>query len=101
MRKTKIVADTSCDLLGLKHVAFACAPMKIITSEREFVDDESLDVNEMVEYLDKYNGKSKSSCPNTVDWLDAFGDADDIFCFTITSSLSGSYNSACAAKQIY
>ena len=101
MRKTKIVADTSCDLLSLKHVAFACAPMKIITSEREFVDDESLDVNEMVEYLDKYKGKSKSSCPNTVDWLDAFGDADDIFCFTITSSLSGSYNSACAAKQIY
>ena len=101
MRKTKIVADTSCDLLSLKHVAFACAPMKIITSEREFMDDESLDVNEMVEYLDKYKGKSKSSCPNTVDWLDAFGDADDIFCFTITSSLSGSYNSACAAKQIY
>ena len=101
MRKTKIVADPSCDLLSLKHVAFACAPMKIITSEREFVDDESLDVNEMVEYLDKYKGKSKSSCPNTVDWLDAFGDADDIFCFTITSSLSGSYNSACAAKQIY
>ena len=30
MRKTKIVADTSCDLLSLKHVAFACAPMKII-----------------------------------------------------------------------
>ena len=52
MRKTKIVADTSCDLLSLKHVAFACAPMKIITGEREFVDDESLDVNEMVEYLD-------------------------------------------------
>ena len=61
MRKTKIVADTSCDLLSLKHVAFDCAPMKIITSEREFVDDENLDVNEMVEYLDKYKGKSKSS----------------------------------------
>ena len=101
MRKTKIVADTSCDLLSLRHAEFSCAPMKIITSEREFVDDESLDVDEMVEYLDKYKGKSKSSCPNTVDWLDAFGDAEDIFCFTITSSLSGSYNSACAAKQIY
>ena len=101
MRKLKIVADTSCDLFGLKHSELACAPMKIITDGREFVDDEALDVGEMVEYLDQYKGKSKSSCPNTGDWLEAFGDADDIFCVTITSGLSGSYNSASAAKQIY
>ena len=101
MRKIKIVADTSCDLLELKHTEFKYAPMKIITSEKEFVDDEAINVDEMVDFLDKYKGKSKSSCPNTSDWLDAFGDADDIFCVTITSALSGSYNSACAAKQIY
>ena len=51
--------------------------------------------------MDKYKGKSKSSCPNTNDWLLAFGDAEDVFCVTITSGLSGSYNSACAAKRIY
>ena len=101
MRKTKIVADTSCDLFALKHTAFACAPMKIITAEREFIDDETLNVSEMVTYLDKYKGKSKSSCPNTADWLAAFDGADDVFCVTITSGLSGSYNSACSAKQIY
>ena len=101
MRKIKIVADTSCDLFELENVEFAAAPMKVITNEREFVDDTSLDVGEMVEFLDKYKGKSKSSCPNTADWLDAFGDADDVFCVTITSGLSGSYNSACSAKQIY
>lgn len=101
MRKIKIVADTSCDLFGLKHAELACAPMKIITEEKEFVDNEVLNVGEMVEFLDKYKGKSKSSCPNPADWLQAFGDADDIFCVTITSGLSGSYNSACSAKQIY
>lgn len=101
MRKIRIVADTSCDMFELKHIEFSCASMKIITAEREFVDDEKLDVDEMVDYLDNYKGKSKSSCPNTADWLEAFGDADDIFCVTITSGLSGSYNSACAAKQIY
>lgn len=101
MRKIKIVADTSCDLLELKHAEFACASMKIITAEKEFVDDESLDINGMVSYFDKYKGKSKSSCPNTADWIHAFGDADEIFCVTITSGLSGSYNSACAAKKIY
>ncbi len=101
MRKTKIVADTSCDLFTLTHTEFACAPMKIITAAREFVDDTALNVAEMVEYLDHYKGKSSSSCPNPNDWLEAFGDADDIFCVTITSGLSGSYNSACAAKQTY
>ena len=94
MRKIKIVADSSCDLFGLKHTAFACAPMKIITAEREFVDDPALDVDAMVQHFDHYKGKSRSSCPNTGDWLTAFGDADDIFCVTITSGLSGSYNSA-------
>ena len=101
MRKIKIVADSSCDLFRLKHTEFETAPMKIITAEREFIDDTSLDVDGMANYLYQFKGKSKSSCPNTTDWIDAFGDADEIYCVTITSGLSGSYNSACAAKQIY
>ena len=101
MRKIKIVADSSCDMFSLKTADFSCAPMKIITAERQFIDDEALDVNEMADFLYEYKGKSQSSCPNTSDWLEAFGDADDVFCVTITSGLSGSYNSASAAKQIY
>lgn len=101
MRNIRIVTDTSSDLFGLECVDFATAPMKIITAEREFVDDELLDTSEMVAYLDSYKGKSKSSCPNTEDWLAAFGDAEEIFCATITSGLSGSYNAACVAKSAY
>lgn len=101
MRKVKIVADSSCDLFELKHTEYACAPMKIIAAEREFVDDDNLDIGEMVDFMFKYKGKSQSSCPNIADWLSAFGDADDIFCITITSGLSGSYNSACTAKQMF
>lgn len=101
MRKMKIVADSSCDIFTLKNVDFKNAPMKVVTDEREFVDDENLNVSEMSEYLFNYKGKSKSSCPNIGDWLNAFGDADDVICLTITSGLSGSYNSACSAKEIY
>ncbi len=101
MKKRKIVADSSCDLFALEHTDFACASMKVITEQREFIDDASLDVDAMVDYLDGYKGKSKSSCPNLTDWLDAFGDADEVFCVTITGGLSGSYNSACAAKTVY
>ena len=101
MKKIKIVADSSCDMFGLKYIPFSAVPMKVITAEREFIDDVTLEVEDMVNFLYSYNGKSKSSCPNTGDWLDAFGDAEEVFCVTITSALSGSYNSAYAAKQIY
>ena len=101
MRKIRIVADSSADLLTLDSVDFASSPMKIITAEREFVDDQSLDVNKMVDFFDQYKERSQTSCPNPADWLEAFGDADDVFCVTITSGLSGSYNSACTAKQMY
>ena len=101
MRKITIVADSSSNVLELKKVAFASAPLKVITSEREFVDTASLDVREMLNYFSQYKGKSKTSCPNPADWMDAFGDADDVFCVVLTSGLSGSYNAACIAKQMY
>ena len=101
MRKIKIVADSSADILALDAVDFALAPLKIITNETEFIDDAALDVDAMVQWFDSYKGKSKTSCPNPADWLEAFGEAEEVFCVTITSGLSGSYNAACIARQMY
>ena len=101
MRRMKIVADSSADLLTLEGVPFGAAPMKIIAGDREFVDDGALDVAGMAAWFNSYKGKSRTSCPNPGDWLEAFGDGEDIFCVTITSGLSGSYNAACIAKQMY
>lgn len=101
MREIKIVSDSSSDLLTLDNVEYASSPMKIITAKREFVDDENLNVDEMANFFNQYKERSQTSCPNPADWLDAFGDADDIICVTITSALSGSYNSACTAKELY
>ncbi len=101
MRTVKIVADSSANLMELKTVAFDAAPMKVITAEREFVDDRNLDLDEMIGFFEGYKGRSQSSCPNPEDWLTTFGDAEDVFCVAITSGLSGSYNSACIAKDMY
>lgn len=101
MAKYKIVTDSSADIFTLENTAFASAPMKIITAEREFTDDENLNAAEMVEFLLSYKGKSSTSCPNAHDWLETFGDADYVFCFSITSTLSGGYNAALNAKSIY
>ena len=101
MRKIKIVADSSANILTRPHVPFASAALKIITNDREYVDDANLDVSGMIADFESYKGKSKTSCPNPQDWLDAFADAQEVFCVTITSGLSGSYNSACVAKEMY
>ena len=101
MRSVKIVADSSANLMELKTVAFDVAPLKIITAEKEFVDNRELDLEGMIRFFGSYKGKSQTSCPNAEDWLTAFGDGEDIFCVTITSGLSGSYNTACVAKEMY
>ncbi len=97
----KIVTDSSSDMLNFDTLPFAVTPLKIVTAQKEYTDDKNLNVGDMVDDLLKYKGKSSSSCPNTDDWLSAFGDAERIFCVTITATLSGCYNAACAAKQIY
>ena len=103
--KYVIVADSSADLakIDISSEAFdlKSVPLKIITSEEEYVDDSELNVEQMVSELESYKGRSSSSCPNTSDWLNAFSNADLVFCITITSGLSGSYNSACAAAKVY
>jgi len=101
MQNYKIVADSSCDFTALDGASFEAAPLKIITAEHEYTDDAALDVASMVETLLTYNGKSSTSCPNVGDWLGAFGDAEHVFCVTITGTLSGSYNSAMQAKSHY
>lgn len=97
----KIVADSGCDILQLENAPYSCAPLKIFTAEREYTDDKTADRDEMVEYLQGYKDKSGSSCPSVGEWLEAFGDSEEIICLTLTSGLSGSYNSACVAKDRY
>lgn len=97
----KIVSDSSSDLRELSGIDFESAPLKIITDNKEYIDDASLDVVGMLSDLKTYKGKSRSSCPNSEEYLRAFGDAKNIFCITITSNLSGSFNSASIAAKQY
>lgn len=99
--KIRIVADSSADLVTLEDHNIVSVPMKIMTDYKEYVDDSTLDVKGMTDELASYRGKSGSACPGVGDWMDAFGDADRVFCITITSNLSGSYNSAMVAKETY
>ena len=71
----KIIADSSSDMLALDSVPFTVTPLKIITDNNEYVDNQELNVDAMVNDLFTYKGKSSSSCPNANEWLTAFGDS--------------------------
>ena len=97
----KIVADSSANLLSCEGADFSCVPLKIVTDEKEYVDDASLNISAMLSDLEAYQGKSGTSCPSVGDWLEAFGDSEGVFTVSITSSLSGCYNAAVQAREIY
>lgn len=99
--KRIIVADSSSNVRSLPDVDFASAPLTIHVEDKEFVDDETLDKQAMLDALEKTKKASSSSCPNIQDWLSAFGDADEVFAVALTSGISGGYNAAVNAAEQY
>ena len=97
----KIAADSSSNMHRFDGVPYACVPLKIITKDKEYVDDEALDLAQMVADLKAYKSTSGTSCPNVYEWLEAYGDAENVFAIAITSNLSGSCNAARQAAEEY
>lgn len=96
----RIIADSSSNILSMGNPHYFSVPMKV-RAQKEYIDNEQLDVAQMVEELKHHKGTSGSACPSVGEWLDAFGDADFVFGTTMSKGLSGSYNAACEAARIY
>ncbi len=97
----KFIADSSCDKISFEGVNFESVPLTIYTDEKSYLDDDKIDVHDMLDYLSNYHARSYTACPSADQWLTAFGDADEIYVVTLTSGLSGTYNSACVAKDMF
>ena len=99
--KYRIVSDSASDVLDLPgDIDHISVPLKILIDDEEFVDNRDLDIEMMIGKMEK-SAANSSSCPNVYEWKEAFEGADTIFCITITSGLSGSYNSAVQAATEY
>lgn len=98
----KLVVDSSCELNDYikKGLKIESIPFKINIDDKEYIDNNKLDVSKMVEDMSESDNPVKTSCPGPGDFLKAFEDGDNIFVVTISSKLSGSYNSAKLAKNI-
>ncbi|WP_352401210.1 DegV family protein [Anaerotignum sp.] len=97
-----IIADSGCDLTelnGIQNVLFQRVPLTLRVGEREYVDDTSLDIKLYMDDVKNCTSHTRSAAPSPAAWIDAFQQADEIIAITITSTLSGSNNSAQVAKE--
>lgn len=97
----KFIADSACDLKEYPGICFETVPLSISTDEKDYTDDENLNVHEVLDYLEDYHDRSYTACPSIDAWLKAFEGADEIYCVTITSGLSGTYSGANVAREQY
>ena len=101
--KWRIISDSSCDIFDLDHkredLYFSTVPFVITVDDKDYVDNEELDVKELVKAMAS-SKKSFTSCPSPAEWIREFGDEGDVFAVTISANLSGSYNSACTAREM-
>lgn len=104
MTTWKIAADSSCDIRGefpdLPGLSFAIVPLKIRVGVEEFVDDAGLDMEDFRHALACYDGPTSSACPSPEEWAAEFLEADCSVAVTMTSALSGTFNSAVVGRRM-
>jgi DegV family protein with EDD domain len=99
----KMIGDSCTDLpLELKEDShFHLVPLSIHIDEYIIVDDESFDQKDMIKRMAASPNCPKSSCPTPEAYMDLFKGEEDIYVVTLSSNLSGSYNSAMLAKKLF
>lgn len=99
----RIIGDSCLDLLkeDRKKEYLCTVPLTIMLDDETFIDDESFNQKMFLEKVANSPNCPKSSCPTPEYFMEQFDLADECYVITLSSKLSGSYNSACVAKQLY
>ncbi|MCR4834278.1 MAG: DegV family protein [Butyrivibrio sp.] len=100
----KLVVDSCCDLPEeLKNDSrIQRIPFVLQIKDRHIIDDDTFDQLDFIKSVAESEECPKSACPSPDLFMKAFDtDADDIYVVTISSKLSGCYNSAILAQSMY
>lgn len=100
----KIVVDSCCELPEecLTDPHFERVPLTLEVGSWQVLDDEGFDQAEFLKQVAAYPKCPKSSCPSPERFKTAYeADVDHVYCITLSSHLSGSYNSAVLGKNLY
>ncbi|MGX7091913.1 DegV family protein [Hutsoniella sourekii] len=98
MKKWKIIADSGSDIRQVsdlnEEVAYSFVPLMLTVDNEIYIDNGDLSTKEFETILQQATGATSSACPSPDAYAEEFRGAENVFCVTITGSLSGSYNSA-------
>ena len=99
----RIIGDSCTDLTKEQKESkeFDLVPLTLQIENETFVDDETFNQKEFLVKMANSPYCPKSACPAPESYMKLFDQADDIYIVTLSSQLSGSYNSAELAKKLY
>jgi len=102
--KYKIVVDSCCELPEelANDSRFERVPLGLEVGDEYMLDDESFDQAEFLRKVAASPTCPKSSCPSPERYMEAYNtEAEHVYVVTLSSHLSGSYNSAMLGKNLY
>ena len=100
----KIISDSGSDITKEmeQKMKITTVPFKIDVNGKEYVDDEKFNMPDFLATMKASSEPIRTACPSPFDYEKAIeeADAEYVFIITISSKLSGSYNSANIAKNV-
>ncbi len=99
----KIVGDSCCDYTTVEkeNSAFIQIPLTLDVDGFQIRDDDTFEQADFLKRVAQSKECPRSACPTPEEYMKAYEQADDIYVVTLSSELSGSYNSAELAKNLY
>ena len=100
----KIVVDSCCELPDslLQDKRFERVPLGLEVGEYSILDDENFNQAEFLRKVAEYPKCPKSACPSPERFMESYHEeTEHVYAVTLSSHLSGSYNSAQLGKQLY
>lgn len=103
MSNYKIVVDSCCEIPEeiKKELFVESVPLTLEVGDATIIDDDTFDQASFLKVVDECPTAAKSACPSPERFLQAYdADVERIYVITLTSKLSGSYNSAVLGKHL-
>lgn len=99
----RVIADSCADLTPEKKAwtDVRLVPLTLTVDKEDILDDENFCQKSFLEKMRRSLECPRSACPSPESYMREFEGADEIFVVTLSKHLSGSYQSAMLAKQLY
>ncbi len=99
----KIIVDSCTDLTNKmkEDSRIQAVPLTLQVDDKTIIDDETFNQKEFLKIVAESPNSPKSSCPSPQAYMNLFGGEEDVYAVTLSSNLSGSYNSAVLGRKLY